>query len=317
MFGSKPGLPKNLSIYKGGNLHPPASVKAPRMMFTQGAKAERVDLRDGCSPVEDQKSLGSCNACSITGALEFLLRKEGDNTDLSILYTYYNSRRISGETDNDYGSIPAHAAAAIVAFGACRDDLWPYDIARFTQEPPRQCYENAKFFEAVSYARLESYEEVKVSLTNGVPVIVGADIPKGYYDAADQAGVLPKWGAVNDVTPFGHSMLFVGYDEADQVWIVRNSWGADYGDKGYIKIPYDLVEHCAMLHDIWVIGKLEQRGTLHGPSKKECVDDTLKHAAAQQKEALDKLREDLRKDIASSTASAKISIRDRLRGPAK
>jgi C1A family cysteine protease len=315
MSGPKPGLPKNLSIYKGGNLHAPASVKAPKMTFTRAAKAERVDLRDGCSPVEDQKTLGSCNACSITGALEYLLRKEGDTTDLSILYTYYNARRISGVTGTDFGCIPAHAAAGVMAFGACRDDLWPYDIAMFTQEPSPQCYENAHFFEAVSYARLESYDEVKVSLSNGIPVIIGTDIPKAYYDAAMQSGVLPKWGAVIDVAPFGHSMLFVGYDEADQVWIVRNSWGADYGDKGYVRIPYDLVEHCTPLHDIWVIGKLEQRGALQGPSKKECLDDTLKHAAEQQKEALDKLREDLRKDIASSTASAKASIRDRLRGP--
>jgi C1A family cysteine protease len=315
MSGPKPGLKKDLSIYKGGNLHPPASVKAPKMTFTKGAKAERVDLREGCSTVEDQGRLGSCNACSITGALEYLLRKEGDQTELSILYTYYNSRRISGETDNDFGSIPAHAAAAIMAFGACRDDLWPYDINRFTQEPPRQCYENAQFFEAVSYARLESYEEVKVSLTNGVPVIIGTDIPKGYYDAAAQTGVVPKWGEINDNTPCGHSMLFVGYDEADKVWIVRNSWGADYGDKGYIKIPYEVVEQCTPLHDIWVIGKLEQRGALHGPSKKECVDDTLKHAAEQRKEALEELRKTLRSEISSSTASAKASIRDRLRGP--
>ncbi|MBU1736272.1 MAG: hypothetical protein KJ692_13680, partial [Verrucomicrobia bacterium] len=32
----------------------------------------RVDLRAGCSPVEDQENLGSCTAQALVGALEFL-----------------------------------------------------------------------------------------------------------------------------------------------------------------------------------------------------------------------------------------------------
>lgn len=37
----------------------------------------------------------------------------------------------------------------------------------------------------------------------------------------------------------GHAMLCVGYSDPDRVFIVRNSWGPDWGDKGYCDIPYD------------------------------------------------------------------------------
>jgi C1A family cysteine protease len=40
----------------------------------------------------------------------------------------------------------------------------------------------------------------------------------------------------------GHAILIVGYDDADQSFIVKNSWAADWGDKGYFKIGYSEVQ---------------------------------------------------------------------------
>jgi hypothetical protein len=36
----------------------------------------------------------------------------------------------------------------------------------------------------------------------------------------------------------GHFMLVVGYDDAQGCWICRNSWGADWGDHGYVCVAY-------------------------------------------------------------------------------
>ncbi len=53
----------------------------------------KTDLRKGCSPVEDQKELGSCTANALAGALEFLMKKDKVTfTDMSRLFIYYNER---------------------------------------------------------------------------------------------------------------------------------------------------------------------------------------------------------------------------------
>lgn len=36
----------------------------------------------------------------------------------------------------------------------------------------------------------------------------------------------------------GHAVSIVGYNDADQAWIVRNSWGPDWGQNGYIEVAY-------------------------------------------------------------------------------
>jgi len=37
-----------------------------------------------------------------------------------------------------------------------------------------------------------------------------------------------------------HAVVIVGYDDAGGYWIVRNSWGADWGEHGYFKVPYNV-----------------------------------------------------------------------------
>ncbi|NDG26961.1 MAG: hypothetical protein EB120_07290 [Proteobacteria bacterium] len=37
----------------------------------------------------------------------------------------------------------------------------------------------------------------------------------------------------------GHAITLIGYDDSAKAWIVRNSWGEDWGEKGYFRIAYD------------------------------------------------------------------------------
>jgi C1A family cysteine protease len=36
----------------------------------------------------------------------------------------------------------------------------------------------------------------------------------------------------------GHAITLVGWDDQDQAWIVRNSWGEGWGEEGYFRIAY-------------------------------------------------------------------------------
>jgi C1A family cysteine protease len=314
MFGKK----KDLSIYKAGDLRPAGPIKAPSLKFARSDYAQKIDLRQYCSTIEDQRNLGSCNACSVVGALEFLANKNGQRgTELSILFLYYNARKLGGTENEDSGLLASHAAAAVMAYGVCEDRLWPYETEKFTMPPPQECFNNAQSFEAMQYARLGRPEDMKMALTQGVPVIVGTGIPKTYYDATKTDGKMPSLGECDDTGYCGHSMLFVGYDDREQTWLVRNSWGKDWADDGYVRIPYSLLDRYTPSDNIWVIGALERHGELQleGPSVKEAVADTVAHAGEQMMAALAKLKTESRATFQSELDAAKKSVRDRLRGP--
>lgn len=47
-----------------------------------------------------------------------------------------------------------------------------------------------------------------------------------------------------------HSLLAVGYNQAEKVFIVRNSWGAHWGEGGYFYMPYHYLKHC---YEFWTM----------------------------------------------------------------
>jgi len=51
----------------------------------------------------------------------------------------------------------------------------------------------------------------------------------------------------------GHAVLAVGYDDASQTFLVRNSWGADWGQNGYFTMPYAYLTTRGLSSDFWTI----------------------------------------------------------------
>lgn len=262
-----------------------------------------IDLRAHCTAVEDQKTIGSCTANSAVGALEYLRKKNGvDPSDLSRLFVYYNTRRLKGTVDQDTGATIAECMAAVMAYGAPRADLWPYDDqVRWREEPPREVYENAALNEALQYARVSPGVGVLGSIAAEFPVNFGIFLPKIAYDIAGQTGAVPElteeqW---HGEPAGGHAMLIVGYDLLSRLYLVRNSWGAGYGDGGYITIPFSVMDRGAPAEGFWVLGQLEQQGgvTLRKPDEAS---------------AADKLRAGLREELEGGLSGVRQGLRDRL-----
>jgi C1A family cysteine protease len=55
----------------------------------------------------------------------------------------------------------------------------------------------------------------------------------------------------------GHAVLCVGYDDATQRFIVRNSWGSNWGQAGYFTIPYAYLLNENLADDFWTISLVE------------------------------------------------------------
>lgn len=214
-----------------------------------------VDLRPGCSPVEDQGDLGSCTANALAGAMEFLLKTENAFVDVSRLFIYYNERVIEHTTGSDSGAMLRDGIKALAKQGVCKEPLCPYDVAKFTQKPAARCYLEAKSRLITSYERLSTLAEMKACLAGGFPFVFGFTV----YDSFESAAVA-KSGVVNmpgkgEKVLGGHAVMAVGYDDATKRIIVRNSWGPAWGQEGYFTMPYDYMTNRNLSDDFWTIRK--------------------------------------------------------------
>jgi hypothetical protein len=233
-----------------------------RTWFWDRGVPDKVDLRSHCTRVENQGDIGSCTSNAAVGALEYLYSKSGEPVELSRLFVYYNSRRLNGTVPEDQGATIREAMASILAYGTCRETIWPYDPELFSKEPPQAAYEDALKHDAIQYARVAGVKGCINALAEGFPVVFGTFIPRRCYDEAATTGVMPmptekeRRASGN----YGHAMLMVGYDKNERMFIVRNSWGEVWGDGGYCKMPFGIAETCSRPDEFWILSELEQAG---------------------------------------------------------
>jgi C1A family cysteine protease len=293
---------------------------APVLNTPMGDVPTSVDLRQYCSPVEDQGQSNSCTANATVGALEYHQRRTGGAfTDISRLFVYWNSRQLAGAQNDDCGSFIHHSMAAVLAHGACEEKVWPFDLAQVLAQPPQAAYQNGGSHEAVQYARTMLGNPVIQALAAGLPVVFGTYAPSRFYDEAAKSGLMPSPAERLDPPGGGHAMLIVGYDLATRTWLVRNSWGEGWADKGYFRVPFATIEAYSYPDHFWAIGAIEgkQGLSLSGPSPTQAAQAVRADAAAELREALAKLRGDLRSDFQTELDRQKAEIRNRLRTPDK
>src|SRR3989442_3236482 len=193
-----------------------------------------TDLRKQCPPVYDQGNLGSCTANAIAGAIEFdRLKQKLPDFVPSRLFIYYNERLIEGTVPIDSGAMIRDGIKSVASDGVCPEPEWPYDIARFTKRPTAQCYKNARLDRAVSYQRLvQDVNQMKGCLASGYPFVFGFTV----YESFEGAGVADSghapMPAPSERAIGGHAVVAVGYEDANQWFLVRNSWGTGWGMVG-------------------------------------------------------------------------------------
>jgi C1A family cysteine protease len=216
-----------------------------------------VDLRPQCpKEVYDQGQLGSCTGNAIAGAIEFdeIKQKAADIFTPSRLFIYYNERVIEGTVNSDSGAQIRDGIKTVAKQGACHEQIWPYDIAKFRTKPPKPAYTDGAKHTAVQYQRLiQSLTEMKGCLAAGYPFVFGFTVYESFESSSvAKTGVVPFPGSGEKVVG-GHAVLGVGYDDTSQRFIVRNSWGPGWGMKGYFTIPYSYLTASNLADDFWTI----------------------------------------------------------------
>lgn len=227
---------------------------APLIRFPQGLPPS-VDLRSECPPVYDQGQLGSCTGNGIAAAIQFDQRKQGSPTFTpSRLFIYYNERVIEHTVNEDAGAQVRDGIKSVATLGAPPETLWPYDIEEFKVRPPAAAYAAAKQDLVTSYARIvQNLTQLQGCLAAGYPFVYGFTVYDSFEsDEVATSGIMPMPGTGESIVG-GHCVLAVGYDNSDRTFIVRNSWGADWGMKGYFKMPYEYILDPHLASDFWTV----------------------------------------------------------------
>jgi C1A family cysteine protease len=142
--------------------------------------------------------------------------------------------------------------------GVCSEGKWPYVTSKFAVKPGPACYKDGLDHQIISYQRLLTVDQMRACLAEGFPFVFGFTV----YESFESQQVA-KTGVVsmpksNERVVGGHAVVAVGYNDSKKRFIVRNSWGTDWGMKGYFTIPYAYLADRNLSDDFWVIRRAEQ-----------------------------------------------------------
>ena len=188
---------------------------------------------EGKVPVLNQGINSDCVAHAIAVATAYGQYKVQKNfNDFSRGYIYGNRRA------TDYQGEGMYVRQALKNFnhdGDCLNVTFPYRgtypamkamIAEKSEEYAKAAAKN----KLVAYCRLYSEKEIKKAIMLQGAVVVGVTTYKGCM------GKNMKVPTANDKKSGGHAMCCVGWNKDG--WIIQNSWGKSWGDKGFCYMPY-------------------------------------------------------------------------------
>ncbi len=266
--------------------HP--EIKSITKKLIPGAARQKgsssVDLRQWCSPVENQGTLGACTAHAGTGIVEYYERRAfNKHIDGSRLFLYKVTRNLMQVT-GDTGAFLRNVMGALALCGIPDEKYWPYNVADFDKEPTAFVYSVADNFEAMKYfchdplspakatgskagsSQQDVLDSVKKYLEAGIPSMFGFwGFPS--YNSSDIKGGIP-YPCQGESAQWGHAIVAVGYDDEKKIknlkcnkvstgaLLFRNSWGAEWGDNGYGWLPYDYVLN-RVAQDFWSLIGME------------------------------------------------------------
>ncbi|CAM8929547.1 unnamed protein product [Rhodiola kirilowii] len=193
---------------------------------------EAVDWREkgAVAPVKDQGSCGSCWAFSTIGAVEGI-----NQIVTSEMITLSEQELV--DCDRSYnqgcnGGLMDYAFDFIINNGGIdTEEDYPYKATDGTCDPNRK---NAHV------VTIDGYEDVPENDESALKKAVANQPVSVAIEAGGRAFQLYQSGVFTGLcgTQLDHGVVAVGYgtENGTDYWIVRNSWGSNWGENGYIRL---------------------------------------------------------------------------------
>lgn len=122
------------------------------------------------------------------------------------------------------------------------------------KKPNKACYTDAATRAIKNYQSLaQDINVIKARIAQGGAVSFGFTVYESFEsDAVAKTGIVPMPEPGEQVLG-GHAVVIAGYDDSEQMAIVRNSWGTGWGLAGYFKMPYAYLTDPDLANDFWTI----------------------------------------------------------------
>lgn len=214
-----------------------------------------VDLSPLMPPVYDQLNTNTCTGQATAAAIHYAMKfaKMPDFAP-SRLFPYYNARVLEESASQDSGAVIRDILKGLNTYGFISEQEWPFQEEKIVNAPPLSIYTNALANRIKLYAMVDNHNlsAVKLALVHGFPLIFGMQVYSGFEsEQTAKSGILVYPTAAERLLG-GHAVLLCGYDEPTETFLVRNSWGEGWGQKGYFRMPYEYLTgyFCS---DFWML----------------------------------------------------------------
>ena len=264
-FGWLPDMPDSRDYTK-------ETEKVKLLLKKPKTLPDSVDLRSYCSPICNQGEIGSCTANAAAGMLEYYRKRAlGKESAVSRMFIYKCTRDLM-QAKGDSGAYIRTTMGSLALFGTPPEKYWDYDAKVLDVAPPAFCYSYAQNYQAISYFRLDEksvgipikdksivLNEIKETLVQGLPAMFGFLVFDSIREANNGKIPYPERG---EAQLGGHAVLCVGYNDSMKIgkctgaFLIRNSWGEEWGEKGYGYLPYDYLM-AGLAQDWWALVKAE------------------------------------------------------------
>lgn len=185
---------------------------------------------------KSQGLVSSCVAHALATIIEYISRKQGDETsEFSVGFIYGNRRET---TYDDHGLIVRDALKTVCKYGNCIKEKFRYNIEvpdaiAVFENNYENLYQDALPHRFSSFYSCRSESEIKSALQKGYPLIIAI---RWYKDIKVADGVLTT-SRKESKQSGAHALVIYGWNETG--WLIQNSHGKIWGDNGRATLPYD------------------------------------------------------------------------------